>query len=206
MKNYIIIIFIYFTISTITQVFVLSDNIYIQNFQDTLNNEQINNLIQQGKKWKFIGLIISPILILIKCSLAALCLSIGIFIFNDRFEFEKMFEISIKAEFIFIIPAFIKILWFLFIQTSYTLQDLQYFSPLSALSIFDPETLENWQIYPLQLLNLFEVMYWFVLAHLILKQLPELNINQSMAIVMASYGTGLVIWVALIMFLTLTYA
>jgi hypothetical protein len=110
------------------------------------------------------------------------------------------------AEFVFLIPTIFKLLWFLFIQTSYTLQDLQYFHPLSALSIFDPLSLEPWLVYPLQVLNIFEAIYWVVLACLLSKEFPELDINRSMGVVVGGYGTGLVIWVILVMFLTLTYA
>jgi hypothetical protein len=120
-------------------------------------------------------------------------------------KFKRVLNVTIVAEFIFLVPAFIKLLWFLFVETNFTLRDLQYFYPLSALNMFEQEQLEPWLVYPLQVFNLFELIYWVVLAYLLSKEFPELDVNRSMGVVVGSYGTGLVIWVLLVMFLTLTY-
>jgi hypothetical protein len=113
--------------------------------------------------------------------------------------------LAVKAEFIFLIPVIIKLFWFLFIKTNYSLSDFQYFSPLSALNMFQPNELEPWLLYPLQVLNVFEIFYWIILAYLLSKEIPELDLNQAFTVVMSGYGTGLVIWVALVMFFTLSY-
>lgn len=184
---------------------IVSDNLYYNSLSDIYSNEQIQEVLSQGKKWEWLTYIIIPLVCVIKCSLVALCLSIGLFLKVNKFEFGKLFTVCLKSEFIFLLPAFIKLTWFLFIQTSYSLRDLQYFSPLSCLNIFEPDKLETWLLYPLQILNLFELMYWVLLAYLLSKELPELDMNGSMTVVMSGYGTGLVIWVAFVMFLTLTY-
>jgi hypothetical protein len=43
----------------------------------------------------------------------------------------------IIAEFVFLLVPIFKIIWFYFFQTNYTLEDIQYFYPLSALNIVD---------------------------------------------------------------------
>lgn len=60
-----------------------------------------------------------------------------------------------------------KIAWFYFFQLNYTLEDIQYFYPFSALNIVGYEGLQPWFVYPIQVLNLFELAYWFILAYLI---------------------------------------
>ncbi|TDE18653.1 hypothetical protein [Dyadobacter psychrotolerans] len=193
------------TLTVVTKNTLVSNSLYFNSLAEKLSYEQIQELLAKGKKWEWVGYILVLIVYIIKCLLVALCLTLGVFFVFNRFEFKRMFNIAVMAEFVFLIPTVFKLLWFLFIQTSYTLQDLQYFHPFSVLSIFDPLSLEPWLIYPLQVLNVFEAMYWVVLAYLLSKELPELDMNRSMTVVMSGYGTGLIIWVAFVMFLTLTY-
>ncbi|WP_159468153.1 hypothetical protein [Dyadobacter sp. 3J3] len=193
-------------ISMMTSKMLISDQLYFNTLAGTLGRSQIEAILSQNRKWEWTWYAFIPIIYFAKCSLIALCLSLSIFYATENeFEFKKMFQTAVKAEFVFLIPPVVKLVWFRFFQHTYTLQDLQYFYPLSALNMFDPKSLEPWLIYPLQVLNIFEVIYWIVLAYLLTKELPELDMNRSMTVVMASYGTGLVIWVAFVMFLTLTY-
>jgi hypothetical protein len=122
---------------------------------------------------------------------------------NIETGFKKFFSAAITGEFVFLIPSFIKLLWFGFIKTNYTLQDLQYFSPLSAIGLFNPTELDPWFVYPIQLLNLFEVLYWVVLAYQLKPVLNE-DFSGSLGFVGRTYGVGLVIWVILVMFLTVS--
>jgi hypothetical protein len=55
--------------------------------------------------------------------------------------------------------------------------------------MFDQGTLEPWLIYPLQVFNVFEIIYWIALAYFLSKGLPELDMDRSMMVVMSSYGT-----------------
>ena len=70
------------------------------------------------------------------------------------------------------------------------MEDLQYFYPLYALSIIGYEGLQPWFVYPFQVLNLFELAYWFILAYLLGKEL-ESTTDKGLSIVASSYGVGL---------------
>lgn len=97
-----------------------------------------------------------------------------------------------------------KTVWFYFFQADYNLEDLQYFYPLSALNIIGYEGLQPWFIYPFQVLNLFELAYWLILAYLIDKELGiDKKKDTGIKIVASSYGVSLLIWVVGIMFFTL---
>lgn len=206
MKNRFLILIVSFVIVTfMSKTLLTSDTLYFNSYADEMTYEQIKSLLDQNEKWGWLGYLLIPLIYFFKCSIIATCLGLGCFITINEFAFKRAFGISVVAEFIFLLPAFIKLFWFLFIQTDYRVQDIQYFYPMSLLQIFDPKSLEPWLIYPLQVLNIFEIIYWVVLANLLTKELPELDMNRSMTVVMASYGTGLVIWVAFVMFLTLTY-
>ena len=124
------------------------------------------------------------------------------FFLNITQRFKQLFELAIKAELVFIVAGLFKILWFLFVKTNYTILDLQYFSPLSLQNIISIQQSDIWLLYPLQVTNLFELLYWAVLAWG-LKEIIQKSIGESFKIVALSYGSGLIVWVAFIVFLTL---
>lgn len=132
-----------------------------------------------------------------------LCFSIGAFLYGYENSFKTFFRITINAEFVFLIPIIIKIIWFSFFRTDYDLIDLKNFSPLSALDIAYQNSSELWYIYPLRLLNFFELAYWCILAYQ-LKDILNRDFAGSLGFVASTYGVGLLLWVIFVMFLTVS--
>lgn len=179
-----------------------TEQLYYSHYSEKLFFEQITNVIENQKKWEWLIYVIMPLFLLIKVSIISKILDLGCFIFNQKLKFKQLFNSVVKAEFIFLLVIIFKTAWFYFFKTNYTLEDLQYFYPLSALNIVGYEDLEAWWVYPLQVFNLFELAYWFILAYLLGKALNT-NIDKGLHIVASSYGVGLLIWVVGIMFFTL---
>ncbi len=204
-NNTVLIIFLSF-ISIILALFsnyILNFNVLLVNsLAEQISYEQINELLDFQEKWEWIGFIITPLLLILKISIIAAILDVGCFFFSKEIKYKKLFNIVVKAEFVFLLAIIFKTAWFYFFQTEYNLEDLQYFYPLSALNIFGYEGLQPWFIYPFQVLNLFELAYWFILAYLIGKELNE-NTDKGFSIVASSYGVSLLIWVVGVMFITL---
>jgi len=122
---------------------------------------------------------------------------------NLEIEFKKFFFVANTAEFVFLIPKIVKIFWFTIVETSYTLQDIQAFAPLSFMTFLSPVELDTWLVYPIRLLNVFEVFYWVVLAYQ-LKEVIGKNLLASIGFVAKTYGVGLFVWVVLVMFLVVS--
>lgn len=174
----------------------------INSLAETLTNEEIQGLLSSRNKFQWVGFISSPLLLLIKISIISAILDAGCFFFNKEIRYKTLFNIVVKAEFLFLLAIIFKTLWFYMFQQDYTLEDLQYFYPLSLLNIVGYEGLQPWFIYPLQIVNIFEIVYWGILAYLLGKTL-NITTDKGMSIVTSSYGVGLVIWIASIMFFTL---
>ena len=185
--------------------YLLNTNDLLVNFySEELAKDQLEQLLESQQIWAWIGYSILPLLILIRTSLVSFCLSIGLFLYDieNKIKFKQFFRIAVVGEFVLVFVGIFKSLYFYFIKTEYTLQDLQQFYPLSYINFLDVENLEPWLVYPLQTVNLFEITYFFVLVygmHNLLKN----NYWKSFEITAASYGTGLLIWLGLVMFLTL---
>ncbi len=202
----ILIISLLFAVSITTNKILKIDNLIYNSIADKLSTKQISDYFEFQDKWKWVGYIILPILFVIKTSSIACVCYIGVFFFSSKqITFKKLFDIVITAEFMFLLVPIFKILWFYFFQTNFTLEDIQYFYPLSALNIVGYEGLEPWLIYPFQVLNLIELAYWLVLAYYIGKA-TETTMDQGLKIVASSYGSALLLWVVVIMFFTLNYS
>lgn len=197
--NFFIILF-----SLISKNLLFTENIFINSLIEQLTYDQIEEVLNFQKKWEWVGYIIIPIIILIRSSLVGFCLSIGMFLYNmdHNYKFKQFLKITLIGEFVLALVIIFKLGYFYFIKTDYTLQDLQQYYPLSYINFIDITKIEPWLIYPLQTINLFEVAYFFALAFGLWKLLKN-KFSQSFEIAAVSYGSGLVIWLGLVMFFTL---
>ena len=187
-------------------------NLLLNSLGENLSISQLEYIYDFQKKWQWVSYIVIPLVILIKTTLISSSLYIGTFFYSKiKITFKQLFNAVVKAEFVFLAVVILKMVWFYFFQTSYTLEDLQYFYPLSALNIVGYQGLESWFIYPLQVLNLFELAYWLLLSYFVGKlAFTEKDKGKPMdlgfKIVASSYGSALLLWVVVVMFFTLNYS
>lgn len=184
----------------------LNLNLLLQNALSVqLTKEQIENYFKLQEKWQWLSYFISILFLLLKTSLVASVIFMGTFFYSKtKVTFKDLWHIVVKAEFLFVLVTVVKIIWFNFFQTSYTLEDLQYFYPLCALNIIGYHGLDAWLIYPLQVVNLFELAYIIYLSYQV-GQLTQTNADNGLKIVGYSYVPALLLWVAVVMFFTLNY-
>lgn len=202
LKTFLIFCLVAFLLLFANNWLLVTDDIYFDSLGEQLSFERINELIEFNKKWSWVIYPATPLFYLFKVFLVVTCLSIGAFLFRAEISLNSLFKIVLFAEFVFLVPSLIKLIWFGFVNVNYTLGDLQHFSPLSAMSFFERADLQPWLIYPLSLINLFEVAYIATLSYLLGLTLKS-DFIQSLKLVLSSYGVGLMIWVVFIMFLSL---
>lgn len=105
-----------------------------------------------------------PLVYLWKFTVIAFVVWIGCFSYGYRVTFAQCWGVVIGAEFVFLIPEAIKILYFFFIETDPAYADIGAFYPLSLMHFFDYQNIDHKWAYPLRALNLFEIAYCFVLV------------------------------------------
>lgn len=106
-----------------------------------------------------------PFVYLWKFTVIAFVIWIGCFMFGYRVTYRQCWGVVIGAEFIFLIPEILKILWFMIVETDPTYQDIAGFYPLSLIHFADYAELDKRYAYPLKALNVFEVVYWVLLVN-----------------------------------------
>jgi hypothetical protein len=105
-----------------------------------------------------------PFVYLWKFLVIAFVIWVGCFMFGYRVTYTQCWGVVVAAEYIFLVPEILKILWFMFVETDPTYNDLSGFYPLSLIHFVDIESLDKRWAYPLRALNLFEIIYWFLLV------------------------------------------
>ena len=182
---------------------VITDEHYFNSFGEQLSYQRIGDLLSFKRKWNWLGYIATPLFVFMKTSFITICLFAGAFSFNIQISLRKLYRVAVVGEFVFLIAMLIKVFWLLTFSDNLTLEGIQYFYPLSLINLLDVSSLDIWWTYPMQVINLFELTYWLLLAYG-LHQVMNTSFKQSMGIVAASYGSGLVLWVAFITFLTVS--
>lgn len=209
MKNFqlfFLMVFLSLIIIFLSQSFLNSEELTYNFYAEQLAHDQIEKLLETQKKWEWVSYAIIPLIVLIRSSLVAICLSVGLFFYDDEneYEFKKLLNITLRGELVLGFVGYIKLMYFAFIKTDYTLKDIQQYYPLSYTNFLDLDKIESWLIYPLQTINLFEIAYFFVLVYGLYELLKN-NFWRSFEITAVSYGIGLIIWLGLVSFLTLNY-
>ena len=210
MRNYflcILCISIYFFLVCLDKSYISTDSKIFDFLAKDYPSSVVQNYMESQKKWWWVSYVTTPVLIGIKVLLVAFCLNF-VKIISEKLEdvkFRDILTVVLIAEFVFIIAGFYKFFNFYLIDTDYTLETLQTYYPLSLINYKEAISTEKWLAYPLQLANVFELMYWGVLAWGIW-QLADKKISyqRSLGYVALTYGVGLLFWVGVVCFLILS--
>lgn len=201
--NFILLILIVFSILLLGEArvhFLDLNNLLYNNLSEQLTLQQIEEYFANQHRWKWVSYVVLMVLLYLKTTVLAWILAMGGFFYGVELPHKKYWQIALQAEFIFLIPPVVKIAWFVLIQPDFSLQDVQQFVPFSLQSILDTSEIPVWVLYPLQLVNVFEILYWGLLVLLFNK---ATNSRKGLALVASSYGPALFTWTIFIMFLTL---
>ncbi len=188
----------------INKEFILYDGLYFEALGEELAYERIEKILSNQKENAWISFCIIPFFLLFKLFIITISITIGLLLANYKLSFKKIFQIVLIAETIFILPKVIKTVYFLFAK-SYTLKDIGSFDVWSVLALVGKENVPIWLVYPLSTLNLFEILYWFILAFgfvLVLKR----TYNEMFTLVISSYGVLMLIWTIFVVFLQVSFA
>lgn len=189
-------------IKYIIDTFLLTNDIYQELFNH-LAPERINDILIIVRRFEFLSYVFLCVLLIIKCSVISIIILIGLFLANIKLDYVPVFKTILVCEFIFLLPNIIRVIWFTFFKLNYSYDELQSFYPLSILNFLDINHIDKIWIYPLQLLNVFEITYWIALAYGISKLINN-NFDKALKIILSSYIPALVVWVVFVMFLTVT--
>lgn len=179
---------------------ILTESVFYEFYSDKFSESRVYELLDFRKEWLWITYPIKLLIQLIALQIPAMLLYLGLYLGRYETSYKQVFGIVLISEFIFFIPLIIKIIWFSYNPVS--MEAVRLFSPLSLFSLFDSDSLQEWLIYPFKILNIFEVVYWILLAFLLAKYLNS-SIDAMLKIVLGYYVSFLFCWVIFVMFISL---
>lgn len=134
-----------------------------------------------------------PLFYLWKFTITSFVLWVGSFMFGYKISYQKMWQLVLIGETLFLIPDLLKTLWFVLVETNPDYWDIKAFYPLSLMHFFDYELIARKWHYPLKAVNAFEVIYWFVLVAFIHFSTKK-DLKISFLIVGTSYVLFFILW------------
>jgi len=165
------------------------------------SEEFVEKIIKRKQEYGWITYLLIPVLYSIKFLLIAVTLNIGVLLLNTKIKFGKLWRAVLLAELVSIFFGIITII--LLIYNNFTnMDEIRQFNPFALSYYLNTESIPSFLLYPFSLLNLEELVYWLILARLMMPLLDKKYIK-SLGFVAQTYGVGLLLWVTLMVFLSL---
>lgn len=187
-----------------SQTTLINEIVFFNTFSEQLTYDRSMELFHKMRSFAWVSYVVTPLMLLIKFSALSVLIYIGIF-FSDlhkEISLGKIFKVVMLSELVFITASIIKLLWFIFFAGNYTLDDMKFFYPLSLINFFSKAEVAPYWVHPLQTVNLFQLVYIFFLA-MGLSRISSIKREAADKVVLATYVPGILVWVALIMFLSI---
>ena len=182
--------------------FIYSDYFLYEGIGDQLSADRAANLVYMLKKWKWIGYMLIPIILLVKIYLISFCIEIGAIFKAYRISIKRIFRVVLFAEIVFLSAQLIRTASLYFSDYD-TLNEINFFYPLSILGLLNPENLSGWLLYPLQMVNLFVLVYFLLLAYGLSLMLGKKYLRM-LSFAFCTYGPCLLIWLLFVMFINVS--
>lgn len=191
-------------------VFIQTDQVVAKSLSEKYTQDVIAKYLDMRHQWSWIGYVFVPVALFLSTSLTALVILLVIELYyvhdtNLKIKFKDTWRIVLTAQWCSVASILIKTIWFGFFHTKYSMEELQSFSPLSVINLFDVNSMNKLFVYPIQLLNVFELAYWIVLI-IGIKKLMQMSWMRSFQLVFFSYGMTLILWIVVAMFITLNFS
>lgn len=204
LKTWIVFLFIltiYSVALTIEFRYVFTDNLYFNSFESKRTIQGIENLIMAEREDEWLNYPIAGLVILLPSLLIAFCLNLGIILRDFKVSFIKLFGVVLKAQIIFALNYLISIILRIsgIIDFSYYTANNN-FEYQSALVFFDTKVLPDWLLYPIQCINITEIIHILFLT-LGITWLLNLKSSKALFFVLLWYGVGLLLWIVFSVFL-----
>ncbi len=199
---YLLTCLLYVLVTLAQQTFVLTDAVYYETLGEQLTRESIAGLLEAQDRWAWVTYALIPVSIFLQVLLITCCLNIGAILLDYPVGFRSLFGMVIKAVSIFALGklAYTVVLLGFDIRS---LEDLFRADVFSLLGLVGKQNVPDWLVYPLNVVNVFEVFFWLALAGGLMLLIGR-SFRSMLAFVAGTYGAGLIVWTLLIVFLQLT--
>lgn len=182
--------------------FLQQEFVLLPEFQnlDIIGEEAKVQLLERYQRMRWLSFLLVPVLLLLRLSLVTLCLFVGGFFFADMSgkRFGDWWGVATVSQAVMLTYSVILCVVNVTAGANKAMELTRY----TSLLFLGGEKVEQWVQLPLSAVNIFEILYWIVMAVLVGK-LCGTKFGKSFKFVMSTYGVGYLFYIALLMFLML---
>ncbi len=194
----------YMIFTIIADWFVLTEAVYHRSFAEQLSADRITFYLSLRERYAWIGYIFLPLVIAGKACYISFFITSGAVVAEyDDIRFKECFKAAILCESIFVIALGIRLLWAKLVGIE-TLADYSNIQILSLMNLFNNVNIETWLTFPLQAINVFELLYCISLCWIMALQ-SNRSLSGCVRFVLPSYGMSLLLRLCIVMFLNLQF-
>ena len=183
---------------------LMNETVFFNTYSEQMTYERSMELFRKIRELSWISYLFTPLILIIKFSVLSLVVYTGFFIsgLQKKVTLGMIFTIVVASEIVIVLASLSKFLWFAFFAGNYTLDEINFFYPLSLINLFGQNEVAKYWIYPLQSVNLFQVAYILMLA-MGLAKVSSVKREKADIIVLLTYGSTFILWIVFIMFITI---
>jgi len=200
---FLIIICVQIFLRYLSQIWIYTDDVYFDLFQNDFSREEIFDFLDRKEKYVWLNSLLQSVGTICKITLLSIILNTGLLLYKIEVKNSYLLNSLILCEFIFFIPKIVTLIWFGFFEQSFSISDIDNFHVGSIFNIIGSEDIDSFLRYPLSFLNLFQLFYILLLTYC-LSLLVNISYDQSFKIVLLTYGSALLIWLTSLMFIIST--
>jgi len=183
---------------------LVTDEMFISNAPENFNQDLIEELVKKRYdfKWQAWFYFFRAVWLLIKVTVTILVIRIGFYFFNIDISPVSILQIVVMAWFVYLIPSILRVCWFNFVETSYSMSDifkLSMYYPTDSLlnQLGDPYAKV---LRPFRVFSPVEVIFCFTICYLL--KVNGVNFQKTIRPVFASNFIFLFVLAVFMAFLT----
>lgn len=146
--------------------------------------------------------VLSPLWVITISSVIWILIKAGLVISRIEFNTALLFKIIFLSFFFISLPFWVKSIWLILFEGSYTPDEVKYFFPGSIVSFIDTSEMKLTMVKAISRVNLFHLSFMLITAWMISFFSP-LNYIRSFLLVIFTYGFGLALLQCLIIVIAL---
>lgn len=183
---------------------LVNETVFFNTYSEQMTYDRSMELFQRIRELSWATYLFYPLILIVKFSVLSLVIYTGFFLSNqqDEVTLGMIFTTVVASEVIIVIASLTKFLWFAFFAGNYTLNDMNFFYPLSLINLFRQNEVAAYWVYPLQSVNLFQMAYILMLA-IGIGKVSSVKREKADIIILLTYVSALILWIAFIMFITI---
>lgn len=185
------------------QSIILTEQTYYNSLSGQVAEEEIAEMYKIKERMGILSYLLVPVTTFLKIFLPATCLYAAAILSSYTLSFRNAFKVALVAESAFVLATLLRLLLLAFFVDINTFGEIKQFAPLSLYSIFNASSIPSYLVYPLQVINVFEIIYCVLLATG-LSGLLRKKFKPMLILALSGYGAGLFCWTILIAFLGVT--